>query len=160
MNDNDKSHLDHLNLGVCIKKDGVVIEQNELCKTLCGDQHEELCTTCIDKVIPSLSKQGLRVRYRIFNEDVRIVIHHEDQDKVVTFSTPTDSYLKKTILEFMHTPELTKQEKEVLKLICEGYSNNEIQACLFISKPTLKTHINHLSQKIPTLTTFRKEYLS
>ena len=44
--------------------------------------------------------------------------------------------------------ELTPREAEVLALIAQGLSNQEIAGALFVSEATVKTHINHLFSKI------------
>lgn len=44
-------------------------------------------------------------------------------------------------------PIITKREKEVLGLICEGYTNPEIAEKLFISLPTANTHRKSLLSK-------------
>jgi len=43
---------------------------------------------------------------------------------------------------------LNSRELEVLHLIAEGYSNQEIAARLVLGVSTVKTHINHLFQKL------------
>lgn len=48
-----------------------------------------------------------------------------------------------------HLPdELTPREAEVLSLIAQGLSNQEIAADLVVSEATVKTHINHVFAKI------------
>jgi DNA-binding NarL/FixJ family response regulator len=74
-----------------------------------------------------------------------------------------DSYFSNQILckiikDFAHQEEseivpekknvkLSKRENEVLELICEGYSNNEIAAKLGISKRTIEGHRSNLISK-------------
>jgi LuxR family transcriptional regulator, maltose regulon positive regulatory protein len=43
---------------------------------------------------------------------------------------------------------LTKRETEVLELMAADYSNDEIARSLFISLPTVKTHVNHILRKL------------
>lgn len=43
---------------------------------------------------------------------------------------------------------LTNQENKIANLICEGLSNKEIAATLFISSSTVKTHIRNLYSKL------------
>ncbi|MFE7564558.1 response regulator transcription factor [Kitasatospora sp. NPDC057500] len=42
---------------------------------------------------------------------------------------------------------LTPREREVVRLVCEGASNAEIGAALFIGVTTVKTHVRHVFEK-------------
>lgn len=43
---------------------------------------------------------------------------------------------------------LTEREIEVLKLVANGYSNEEIGKMLFISKHTAKMHVSNIIKKL------------
>ena len=43
---------------------------------------------------------------------------------------------------------LTAREREVFELIGNGLSNGEIMAELFLSEPTVKTHVSHILAKL------------
>src|SRR4051812_39479483 len=44
--------------------------------------------------------------------------------------------------------ELSKRELEILNLLAQGHSNQEIAAILFVSLSTVKTHIQNLFEKL------------
>ncbi|PKF31248.1 helix-turn-helix transcriptional regulator [Acinetobacter sp. C26M] len=44
--------------------------------------------------------------------------------------------------------KITKKEEEIIRLICMGKNNEQISKILFISISTVKTHIQHIFQKI------------
>lgn len=44
--------------------------------------------------------------------------------------------------------ELSKRELEILGLMAKGHSNQEIAATIFVSLSTVKTHIQHLFEKL------------
>ncbi len=44
--------------------------------------------------------------------------------------------------------ELTKREKDVLKVVMEGFSNKEIAKRLFITEKTVKTHLSNIFSKL------------
>ena len=50
-------------------------------------------------------------------------------------------------------PVITRREKEVLQLIAEGMTNNEIAEKLFISSTTVDTHRKNLLSKFDTRNT-------
>ena len=46
------------------------------------------------------------------------------------------------------TEVLTRREMEILQLMAKNYSNKEIAAKLFISEPTVKTHVSSILRKL------------
>lgn len=52
------------------------------------------------------------------------------------------------VLSSDHIPTLTKREKEVLRLISEGFTNNQIAEKLFISPLTVDSHRKNLLTKL------------
>ncbi|MEL6256425.1 MAG: LuxR C-terminal-related transcriptional regulator [Bacteroidota bacterium] len=58
------------------------------------------------------------------------------------------SVKKEIDLEMISRLEVSKREMEVLSLIAEGLSNQEIAERLFISESTIKTHVSNLFVKL------------
>ncbi|MBN2520527.1 MAG: response regulator transcription factor [Bacteroidales bacterium] len=50
--------------------------------------------------------------------------------------------------EMMRISSLTKRELEIIKLLCEGYTNSKIARSLFISKKTVDNHRNNIMKKL------------
>jgi len=44
-------------------------------------------------------------------------------------------------------PSLSRREREVMSLVCQGRKNKEIAAELFVSEDTVKTHLRHIFKK-------------
>lgn len=57
-----------------------------------------------------------------------------------------DNFILNT--ELINTLQISKRELEVLQLMAEGLSNNEIAGRLFLSLSTVKTHANTLFEKL------------
>ncbi|HEY1769160.1 MAG TPA: helix-turn-helix transcriptional regulator [Chthoniobacterales bacterium] len=52
----------------------------------------------------------------------------------------------------MHSQPLTLRETEIVKWIAEGKTNFEIAIILGISRATVKTHVEHVLQKLDVTT--------
>lgn len=61
--------------------------------------------------------------------------------------------VQETTLKEVQVPFLTRREKEVLGLIAEGMTNNEIAEKLFVSPATVKTHRENLLMKFEVTNT-------
>ncbi|HLJ82370.1 MAG TPA: response regulator transcription factor, partial [Ktedonobacterales bacterium] len=70
-------------------------------------------------------------------------------------SPSAQSMMVSDYLQRVHTGEerdsyatLTDREREILKLVAEGYTNNQIAERLFISPKTVDTHRTHIMDKL------------
>ncbi|NKI33099.1 response regulator transcription factor [Muricauda sp. DJ-13] len=67
----------------------------------------------------------------------------------VYFGVEVQKAMANTIFHSMgNTPRLTKREKQILKLIVSGKTNNQIAEELFISPLTVETHRRNLMKKM------------
>ena len=71
-----------------------------------------------------------------------------DVSKILLNKFLTSSKSKKLIFEVEEKLELTKREKEILKLISDGLSNKEIANKLFLSSRTVGAHRYNIMQKL------------
>ena len=67
------------------------------------------------------------------------------EEKVVYIEKPGDFVLNERELD---KSGISKRELEVLQLMAEGYSNQEIADKLFVSLSTVKTHTSNLFEKL------------
>ena len=99
----------------------------------------------------SQSAHGFLLKDSAPEEIVRAVLAAADGG--TTISPTTASRLVAHHLRLARAgarPDLTGAEQEVLALLCEGYSNAEIAAQLFVAESTVKTHVSHLMRKYGT----------
>lgn len=68
------------------------------------------------------------------------------EDHQMLFSYMNSSSKKKSLFEM--EDELSEREKDVVKLICQEYTNNEIAEKLFISPRTVESHRQRILEKI------------
>ena len=60
---------------------------------------------------------------------------------------PVAESIPSTKVEGLFEP-LSRREMEILRLLCQGFSNAEIAARLVLSVGTVKTHIHHIYGKL------------
>ena len=69
-----------------------------------------------------------------------------DESKTVAHKGPETTQSSPVTSELLK--ELTTREIEVLKLVANGYNNAEIANHLFVSTPTVKTHVSNILAKL------------
>ena len=83
-----------------------------------------------------------------------IYIYKEENKKDLTILYPVDKLIS-TNYHYLKEQKFTPREIEIGLLILEKKTNLNIQEKLFITKATLKTHLNHMYQKCPSLKSVR-----
>ncbi|MBK1897832.1 response regulator transcription factor [Chryseobacterium paridis] len=73
-------------------------------------------------------------------------VYFTAEDHQMLFTYMNSSSKKKSLFEM--EDELSEREKDVVKLICQEYTNNEIAEKLFISPRTVESHRQRVLEKI------------
>lgn len=145
-------------LGLCIKDlDKKVIFQNTNCIKTCGSMVGTVCgKTCMQiykqveecaavsegmKLFKGTEVDGHRVDALIVNdgEQITTLLYPLDEDQ--------DKFKKQEA--FFKERGLTKSELRIMQMVMQGMTNATIAEKLFISKATLKTHLNNVYKKLP-----------
>ena len=142
------------NIVVCVKDlNGAIVDQNEACSRLCGNHTGSPCKLgCMEFQTGQASLSEKAKRFQVLNGrsihgkffDVLYINSKEHHTTVLYPVETTDSDID-TLAE---AHELTPRELEIGRLIQRGFTNREIMKKLFISKATLKTHINRIYRKL------------
>lgn len=143
-------------IGLCIKDQNKnVIFQNSLCKKVCNERAGTVCTDhCMSKYDVMSGEE------QVFNEGIRNFHHIQmpdamidatvvnDSDKITTIFYRVDEHHNEQ-MDYFKNKGLTKTEMSVISNVLHGKTNNEIAKQMFVSKATLKTHLNNIYKKIP-----------
>ncbi|WP_295905031.1 helix-turn-helix domain-containing protein [uncultured Bdellovibrio sp.] len=145
-------------LGLCVKDlDKRVLYQNENCVKTCGLMTGQVCgKTCMRlyhqieecaavsegmKLFKATEIEGHKVDALIVNDgnSITTILYPLDEDQ--------DKFKKQEI--FFQERGLTKSEVRIMQMVMQGMTNAAIAEKLFISKATLKTHLNNIYKKLP-----------
>ena len=113
-----------------------------------GDEYISYCYTsgAMGLISKKVLKGELLYAIRSINENKKYYGVDVTEDKL---NEILEKYSKRKIQpQNKETDDLTPREKEILNLISEGFTSNEIADKLFISKRTIDTHRTHLMQKL------------
>lgn len=149
--------LEASEIAICVKDaNKKVLEQNDLCRRICGDRLGELCNVgCMELHSRDESRQwkdwGSRLYANSFIHggfyDVTLM---SSAHNIISFLQPLKAK-HEIALAYYRDKGLTRRESEVVALTVRGVSNVEICDRLSISKATLRTHLNNIYRKLRDL---------
>ncbi len=141
-------------LGLCIKnKDKEVLYQDQKCLDSCGDMRGQICTKgCMESyaTVPGMTlvknskvNDGT-VDAVVINDNQKIttLLYHHNQN---VHNEEEEKLMRAKLISF----GLTKSELAIFLKVLKGARNTEICQELFISRATLKTHLNNIYKKLP-----------
>lgn len=144
-------------IAICIADHkGKILSKNEACTPFCSASEGSICQFLFNNSHLSLDHQAnldntegmiYRKCLTINNTPVDVVTINDGTALTTFFYSLNDHIQKQLVL--LGEYDLSKRELEVASLMLHGFLNEAIAKKLFISKATLKTHINSIYKKIP-----------
>ncbi len=146
--------LEQGDMMVCIKDiNKLVLRQNHSCKNLCGNKEGESCFDGCMAIYDSDKEQqwnswGNRTYSNCtVNDGYFDVTLLCSDDHLVTILQPLEKK-QALAIEYYQNIGLSKRELQVISLVVNGLSNNDICQQLFITNATLRTHLNRVYSKV------------
>ncbi|WP_413557237.1 helix-turn-helix domain-containing protein [Bdellovibrio sp. HCB209] len=146
-------------LGICTRNgSNEVIFQNEVSQKMCGPKVGGSCTSasCSEMCKQVESAAPVQDGMKLFKAqhvegnlvDVMMV---KDGDNMMTMLYPIQNEAEKAAAQqaFFVNKGLTPSEIRIMQMAMQGMTNQAIADKLFISKATLKTHLNNAYKKLP-----------
>ncbi|MEG0343126.1 response regulator transcription factor [Acinetobacter sp. P8-3-8] len=136
------------------KKNIIVLsQQKEISETYQSFMHEgcigdnvELYFTCQGKPVKGVSLIRTHESGRFTSTELQFLqSYYLFASHYFRTNVKENNQVDGTILEQY---QVTKKEQQIIKLICYGQNNQQIADSLFVSVSTVKTHIQHIFQKI------------
>ncbi|MBI2605404.1 MAG: response regulator transcription factor [Deltaproteobacteria bacterium] len=149
----DERNEDSERIVICEKDlSGRVVHQNKACIGVCNHREGEVCKGGCMEYFAALmktsvaEKSALLLPAREIRNAYYDIVFFRGDDRLTTVMHRVKGVLSEklpTLGEF----KLTEREYEIAKLMLRGHANQEICKLLFISRPTLKTHVNRIYRK-------------
>jgi DNA-binding CsgD family transcriptional regulator len=147
-------------IGICVKDSYRRIHfQNRRCIEICGQLAGEVCVkTCMRQFVDGPEgvniALGTHVDLCILADDglggaqlVDAVVINDGRSIVTVLSSVPERIVKARAA--VSECKLTSAQQRVFDLVLQGCSNQEIAKTLFISIPTVRTHLTRIYQKVP-----------
>lgn len=140
-----------LKLGTCIKNiKKEVLFQDELCLEVCGKMLGAVCDKGCMSNYAGLSGMTLIKNSENENNIVDAVVINDGKTLTTLFYMKNkNEEARKEEIERLKSHGLSKSEMSIFILVMDGWRNSQIAKELFISKGTLKTHLNNIYKKLP-----------
>lgn len=140
-----------IELGTCVKNlEKVILFQDSLCLKACGNMEGQICNKgCMAQyaTVPGMTL----IKNSIVDNTLMDAVVINDGKTLTTLIYPhnTDQEKLKSEREKLVKYGLSKSEIVIFLLVMAGKKNISIKNELFISKATLKTHLNNIYKKLP-----------
>lgn len=143
--------IENLKLGTCVKNmDKQVLSQDEICVKSCGEMVGEVCAKgCMENYCPVQGMTLVKNSVADNSSIEAVVINDGNTITTLLYANKKSQDELKAVRETLNSYGLSKSEVVVFELILSGKKNAEILKDLFISKATLKTHLNNCYKKLP-----------
>ncbi|GIL16493.1 MAG: hypothetical protein BroJett040_02440 [Oligoflexia bacterium] len=140
---------------VCMKDEkGQILFQNDKCVSICGELQGTLCSKgCMSHYNSETETAKMKNGFHFFhkkdiegaNYDIVIL---KRSNMLLSMLHPTQEVSSQAQV-WLTSDKLTKREKEILYLrVCQGLTHKQICEKIYISRPTLRTHINNINKKL------------
>ena len=145
-------------LGVCIKNQNrEVLFQNDCSQKTCGNLSGTVCSKACMSLYHQMEEcaavsEGMKLFKNVDIDGNKVdAMVVNDGAQIVTFLYPLDESEDKFQKQaaFFEERGLTRSEARIMQMVLQGMSNAQIAEKLFISKATLKTHLNNAYKKLP-----------
>lgn len=143
--------MDEQELGTCIKNaEREVLFQNGLCLKTCGDMAGQVCTKGCMSIYSPVSGMTLIKNSFVDNHTVDAVVINDGKTltTILYLNEKSEDEREKENAHLLSFG-LSKSELAIFVKVLEGKKNAQIIKELFISKATLKTHLNNVYKKLP-----------
>ncbi len=145
-------------LGLCVKdQERRVLFQNENAIKTCGNLQGEVCEKACMNLYHQVEEcsavsEGLKLFKAVELDQHKVdALIVNDGERITTLLYPLDEDQEKFKKQeaFFKEKGLTKSELRIMQMVMQGMTNAAIAEKLYISKATLKTHLNNIYKKLP-----------
>ncbi|MDP6058041.1 MAG: LuxR C-terminal-related transcriptional regulator [Pirellulaceae bacterium] len=142
-------------LCVCVKdQEKRVVYQNKACLNLCGDMSslscDKNCMRCyhFNNEAPDREEGTQYYPNEFIEGEYYDILFVNDGENVTTFLYPLKGRQEADVRHISEY-DLTKREQEIIRMVIEGHTNTVIAKKLYVSKATVKKHLNNIYKKLP-----------